>query len=260
MLPYTEHGSGPIALVLMPFLAGSQREWTEVIETLGKSYRCITLDLPGFGEAANITGYTVAEMTDTLHDTLVGLNLDRYVLVGHSMAGKLASILTRRTLDGETALHAPIGLVLVAPSPPGPEPMTDSKREQMLNAFPAESTPEQDQKQAEKYIKDNSSLPIPPEHFNRTVEDVLKMNRNAWVAWLEGGSKEDWSSKVGIVELPTLLVAGDNDSALGPGPQAEHTQTFFPQAHLIPLDTNHLIPLEQPDELAARISNFLKVL
>jgi pimeloyl-ACP methyl ester carboxylesterase len=245
MLPYTEHGNGPITLILLPFLAGSQREWTEVIATLARNHRCIT---------------TVAEMTDSLHATLVSFKLERYVLVGHSMAGKLSAIIARRALDGDTALHPPIGLVLVAPSPPSPEPMSDSKREQMLEAFPAEAAPEQDLKHAEKYISDNSTRDIPLAAFDRTVADVLKMNRNAWVAWLEGGSKEDWSSRVGIVELPTLLVAGDNDSALGPEPQAEYTQPFFPQAHLIALDTNHLIPLEQPDELAARISNFLKVL
>ena len=260
MLPYTEHGSGPVTIILLPFLAGSQREWAEVIETLGKSHRCITIDLPGFGEAAGISGYTVGEMTDTLHDTLVSLKLERYVLVGHSMAGKLSTIITRRTLDGDPALPPPIGLVLVAPSPPGPEPMAESKREQMLSAFPVDATPEEARKQAEKYIRGNSSRDIPAEVFNRTVEDVLKMNRNAWNAWLEGGSKEDWSSQVGIIDLPALLLAGDNDSALGPAAQKEHTQRFFPQSHLIALDTNHLIPLEQPSELAARISNFLKVL
>lgn len=260
MLPHTEHGSGPVALILMPFLAGTQAEWTEVIGTLGKFYRCVTIDLPGFGEAANIPGYTISEMSDALIQTLSGLNLDRYVLVGHSMAGKLSAVVTRRILDGDAPLHPPIGLVLVAPSPPSPEPMTDAKRSQMLKAFPAQSDVDEDQKQAEKYIKDNSSHDIPTDRLNRTIAEVLKMNRAAWTAWLEGGSKEDWSTQVGIIDLPTLIFAGDNDNALGPGPQAKNTQPFFPQAHLIALDTNHLIPLEEPDELAARISNFIKIL
>ena len=262
MLPYTEHGSGPITLILMPFLGGSQREWTEVLEPLGKAARCLTLDLPGFGEAAHIPGYTISEMADTLLETLTSLRLDRYLLVGHGMSGKLAAVVTRRILNGDSPMHPPIGLVLVAPSPPSPEPMTDSKREEMLQAFPlaAANTSEDDVKQAEKYIRDSCTRKLQSHILNRTVQDLLKMNRHAWAAWLQDGSKEDWATRVNMVDLPTLIVAGDNDSALGPAAQAKHTEPHFPKAHLVTFECNHLIPIEEPGELAARISNFLKVL
>ena len=58
--------------------------------------------------------------------------------MGHSMSGKVSMVLARRAQDAgyATVLADPQsaglglrGLVLVAPSPPSPEPMTDEKRQ-----------------------------------------------------------------------------------------------------------------------------------
>ncbi len=246
---------------MMPFLGGSQREWAETATLLGKKYRCITVDLPGFGEAANVPGYSVAEMADALIETVAGLKVERYLLVGHSMAGKVSAVAIRSMMDRQTE-PLPIGLVLVSPSPPGPEPMTDSKRVEMLQYFGGNGDSlqtEDDRENAEKYIKANATNPIHPDVFERAVEDVLKMNPAAWTAWLEGGSKEDWAKRVGVLPLPTLLVCGNSDGALGTAAQEKHTLPHFSGGHLITLDSNHLIPMEQPDELAAVITNFLQV-
>ena len=116
------------ALVLMHFLGGSGREWDEVVALMGPGYRTITIDLPGFGGSAGEPGYGVEQMADAVHEVLA--KLPCYVLVGHSMSGKLALLLARR----EVLLPAKaiLGLVLVAPSPPGPEPMGDDKRSMMM--------------------------------------------------------------------------------------------------------------------------------
>ena len=58
------------------------------------------------------------------------------------------------------------------------------------------------------------------------------MNRAAWVAWLEHGSKEDWAERVGVLELPTVVVAGEKDRSLGPDQQRELTMPHFSQAEL----------------------------
>ena len=49
------------------------------------------------------------------------------------------------------------------------------------------------------YITKNEERDI-PEVLHRAVDEVLKMNRAAWVAWLEHGSKEDWAERVGVLE------------------------------------------------------------
>ena len=73
-------------LVLMHFLGGSGREWDEVVQALGAGYPVLRVDLPGFGDSADETGYDVSAMADFVETRVRGLG--RYVLVGHSMSGQ----------------------------------------------------------------------------------------------------------------------------------------------------------------------------
>jgi pimeloyl-ACP methyl ester carboxylesterase len=263
MLPYRIHpsrssGLDETTLVMMPFLGGGQREWTEVIGLLGGRFRCITIDLPGFGDAANIKGYSVEEMRAAVIDTLATLELNRYALVGHSMAGKVSAVVARSLAEDASRVHPPASLVLVAPSPPGPEPMTESKRDRMRESLGiADPDPREDRKNAEKFIRDNIASELPASIFDRTVDDVVRMNRAAWNAWLDSGSKEDWSARVGVLDIPTLIVAGEEDKALGPKAQQESSAPYFSNLRLEALESSHLIPLEQPAELAALIRQFI---
>ena len=109
-------GTGDPTLVLLSFLGGSHREWTAVLEHLHGNPATLAVDLPGFGDSANIPGYTVAEMAESLLATLAAQpGLTRFVLVGHSMAGKVSAVLARAAADGDPRAHGLAGLVLVAP-------------------------------------------------------------------------------------------------------------------------------------------------
>ena len=261
MLPAARQGKGEPALVMMPFLGGSHREWDFVAEKLRDRYLCVGVDLPGFGDARAVEGYSVEAMAEAVMATVAGLDLGRFVLVGHSMAGKVAAVVARCAAEGETRVAGLEGLVLVAPSPPGPEPMTEKKRTQMLDALgkePGESEKavRRAHEAAEHYIRENSAEDVAEEVFSVAVADVLRMDRAAWRAWLEGGSKEDWGERVGVLTLPVLLVAGDKDGSLGPEVQKTVSMPHWPSGRLASLHSNHLIPMEKPVELARLIGEF----
>ncbi|ADW70702.1 alpha/beta hydrolase [Granulicella tundricola] len=245
---------GDVALVLMHFLGGSTREWDEVVGLLGDGFRTVAVDLPGFGEAAGEPGYSVAEMADAVEELIARLELGRYVLVGHSMSGKVSAVLARRA--AETAHGRLAGLILVAPSPPSPEPMTDDKRAGMLESLGAAK--DGDEARAKVYIGRNEERDIPPAVLARTVDEVLKMNRAAWVAWLESGSREDWGERVGVLDLPALVVAGEKDASLGEDSQRKFTLRHFSRAELKVVEgCSHLVPLERPTELAEMMRAFV---
>ncbi len=250
MLPITElrlQGApdGLPTLVLLHVFGLSRREWMEVGIALAGQFRVITVDTPGFGEANDIPGYSVAEMADSLAATLAQLNLPRFILTGHSMTGKMAAILASRNLPGFEKL------VLLTPSPLSPEPITPQARASMLaQAEPTRSD-------AESYIHANSALPIRPEVFERAVEDRLRANPAAWRSWLEEGSREDWGARIGQIDLPTLVIAAEKDSSLGPEVQRELTLPRFPQGRLEVISgSGHLVPLEAPDRLTALLRDF----
>jgi pimeloyl-ACP methyl ester carboxylesterase len=274
MLSYQTNGSDGQTIVLLPWLGGSARTWTELTSILAARGICsITIDLPGFGDSVDNPNYSVQSMADEVLATLCALDpmllSNGWLLGGHSMGGKVAAVLTQLLLDDPSKLSAPTGLVLVSPSPPGPEPMKDSKRSEMLNSL-GQSTGDaaEDRERAATYVANNlGKLPLETAIHTRTVNDVLRMSRRAFTAWLadtEGhlaGSKEDWSDRVGILSIPTIIVAGTEDAALGPDAQREHTLTHFSHGTLITLEAcGHLGPIERPAELAEQFVSFAQSL
>ncbi len=243
------------ALVLMHFLGGSGREWDEVVEQLDGAYKTVRIDLPGFGGSAGIPGYSIEEMADAVAATIEAAGLQRYVLVGHSMSGTVAMVLARRAQDAADERLA--GLVLVAPSPPGPEPMEESKRSMMVGLLGERH--DDDRARARSYITKNELRDIPPDVEERASREVLRMNRTAWVAWVTKGSKEDWTQYIGMLDVPALVIAGEKDLSLGPKQQAELTLTHLRRGDLIMVkNCSHLVPMEQPDAMTALLRGFMQ--
>ena len=248
---------------MMHFLGGSTREWDEVVALLGPEYRTVRVDLPGFGGSAGETGYSVSEMADAVHAAIVAAGLEEYVLVGHSMSGKVSMVLARRAQDAgyRGKEHCGLrGLVLVAPSPPSPEPMSEEKRSAMLASLggaPAEG----DFAKALKYITRNEERDIRPAVEERAANEVLRMNRTAWVAWVQGGSKEDWAERVGVLTVPALVVAGEKDASLGPKQQREVTLPHLGKGKIaVVKGCSHLVPMERPEAMAGLLRDFVVAL
>ena len=239
-------------LFCLHFLGGSARTWEWTTSRLAGSFRCVTIDLPGFGDAAGIPGYTIADMADHVADAIRAEAPRRWILAGHSMGAKLAAVLARRAEDGEPGLSGLSHLVLLAGSPPGPEPMDESQRQAMMGWFAAD--PDARRAEAQGYIDQNVGATLDVARNAQAVADVLRLERAAWLAWLEHGSREDWSARVGVLRTPALIVAGADDAALGPDAQRERMAPHFAEIRLVTLPgAAHLLPLERPDEVARLI-------
>jgi pimeloyl-ACP methyl ester carboxylesterase len=91
-LNYEVKGEGD-PVVFLHGMAGSLRYWQSVIEQLPSGFRCIALDLLGYGHSPKPdTGYTTAEHVDSIKETLdtAGIN-GPFTLVGFSMGALLAA-------------------------------------------------------------------------------------------------------------------------------------------------------------------------
>jgi pimeloyl-ACP methyl ester carboxylesterase len=218
--------------VLLHYFGGSARSWEPLTAVLGG--HCLAPDLRGFGDAPPGGPMRVADYADDAAPLL----RDGCVLVGHSTGGKVAMALAARRPPGLR------GLVLVAPSPPGPEPMTDGDRAKLRAAW---GDPEAARDVAHA-ISRHGNGPA----FRRIVEDHLRASHQGWLAWLDKGSKEDLRVLAGQVAVPVLVVAGADDKALGPDVQEQETMPLFPGAVLHTISgSRHLIPLDAPERLGA---------
>ncbi len=238
-------------LVFLHALGASAAEWDLVRDSL-PGRPCLALDLPGFGARAAEGHADVAAMADDLADAIRAQRLSACLLVGHSMGGKIATLVAARAAAGEQGLAGVLGVVLVAGSPPAPEPIDERRRAEMIGWVADGAITHAD---AATFVDANTAQPLPAPLRERAIADVMRSNRDAWRDWLERGANEDWRARVGKVSIPALIVAGATDGDLGEAAQRRLNLPHYPDATLqVMADAAHLIPYEQPAALAALIA------
>ncbi len=223
--------------------AGSARTWRPVIDRLADRYRCVAPDLRGFGGSdAPAQGYAVRDYADDVAGLVATMQLEAYVLVGHSMGGKIALALAARQPRGLTAL------VLVAPSPPTPEPMSADARISQVRAHG-------DRAAAHDTVRRITRTPLSTMVVEQLVDDSVRSAPQAWRAWLEHGSQEDISAAMPSITVPTSVVAGGDDPVIPPALLRRELLAHLPGAMMIVVPSvGHLLPLEATAETAAHIA------
>ncbi|QGY32490.1 alpha/beta fold hydrolase [Pantoea cypripedii] len=241
-----QQGCGELALVFLHYYGGSSRTWEEVISQLPGNYRMVAIDQRGWGLSdAPHSGYRIEDLARDAEGVISALQLKRYILVGHSMGGKVAQLIASRRPEGLE------GLVLVAPSPPSPMLLTSEQRDVLRSAY--------DNRESVGFVIDNvlTARPINPVLREQVIDDSLKGAAEARSAWPNVGISEDITSDVGAINVPVVVISGELDCVDTPVtlqrellPRISHASMY-----IIP-DTGHLSPLESPCEIANRISDF----
>ncbi len=139
-LAYLDQGRGEYTLLFIHGLGSYLRAWQKNVTELKKEYRCVALDLPGYGKSrAGNFNFSMTFFARTIDAFIQKLGLQNVVLVGHSMGGQIAMI---ATLDLQTQIKK---LVLIAPA--GFETFTDPEKQWLRQVYtPAlihSATPEQ---------------------------------------------------------------------------------------------------------------------
>lgn len=89
----SDDGDGPV-IILIHGIASSAATFKNVIPQLTEKYRCITIDLLGFGESPAPEGatYTIEEHVAAITATIKSLGLRApFILVGHSLGALLSA-------------------------------------------------------------------------------------------------------------------------------------------------------------------------
>lgn len=242
-----ERGKDGLPLVFLHYWGGSSRTWGHVTGILSESHRTYAIDHRGWGQSeAPASGYGLSDLAEDAQGVIDALNLKDYVLVGHSMGGKVAQLMASRRPEGLA------GLVLVAPSPPQPMRLPAEAREMMAQAYTS--------REAVEATIDNvlTAKPLRPADREQVIEDSLRGAPQAKAAWPRATSLEDISDKVGAIAVPTLVVAGEADRVDSVDLLKAELLSRIPQADLHVLaGAGHLSMLEAPEELASMIGSFV---
>ena len=241
-------------LFMLHALGGSARAWDGVVACLDPSFEAVAIDLPGFGNAHDADDCGVSATADHVVAAVRRRGAARWLLVGHSMGGKIASIVASRALHGEPGLFGLAGVVLLAASPPSPEPMAEDRRREMIG-WAADGP--LDHAAARTFVDANVGAALAPAADAAALADLARASRQGWLGWLERGSREDWSAEVGTLDLPALIVVGGADGDLGEDGQRATNAVVYPRAAIaVEKGAGHLLPLERPREIAAHIAHF----
>ena len=102
---YSVTGKGEPALVFIHCWTCNRSFWENQVAEFSKTYRVVTIDLPGHGESGQgRKTWSVESFGDDVKTVVTKLGLKRVVLVGSSMGGPIALEATRRMPDRVIAI------------------------------------------------------------------------------------------------------------------------------------------------------------
>ncbi len=247
LLNFIEEGAGKITLVFLHYFGGSAQSWSFVVKELKKYFRCIAIDLCGFGNSHSPSKQlSVKDSADDVIGLIKHLQLENYVLIGHSMGGKIALSIAAGKPENLQSL------ILIAPSPPTPEPMSAKARKDLLNTF---GKPEA----IKKLIKKNTVQPLEENIFKDTVADHLKVTSVAWSGWVQQGSLEDISSEMPEINVPVFVISSSFDPNFPTSFLKKELLQYFSYASFHEIaGAGHLLPVEVPSLIVKSIMELLK--
>lgn len=218
---------------------GTHRNWGHQVQDLAGA-NTYALDLPGHGRSVGKGRDTIAGYSDVILRFLDALDIERAILVGHSMGGGIAQW---------TALHAPerlMGIGLVG---------TGAR----LRVLPA--------------ILDGLES-----EFEKTVDLILNYSfgSQAGQSLVEGGRAEfltnqpailrddfvacnrfDVMARLGDINLPATVVVGDRDR-LTPPKYARYLADHLSDSELTVVENaGHMVMLEQPGSVTQALQRFV---
>lgn len=92
-ISYSDVGSGPVIVFLHGWMS-SKNAYNWIIEYLSRGYRCISVDLPGFGKSDLVETATVKKIPSLVHKLIEDLKIKNYYMIGNSLGGTISIIYT----------------------------------------------------------------------------------------------------------------------------------------------------------------------
>ena len=250
-----ERGEGAETIVLLPGLGTSAPalDFAPLIDALGDSHRVIAVEPLGTGLSDQAdTPRTADNIAREVHSALQRLGVDRYVLMGHSIAGIYA--LHYSTLYPEE-LVAFVGIDSSVPGQPGwdepvpPDGLVALRDLGILRLLAATSGDayagmpydEESKEQMRLLTTRNSTAPTMIDEMNHSVANFSAVDGLSFPA-----------------SLPVLLFVANGDTET-PGWLALHEQQASVSVHgsVIPLDGEHYLHHTRSAEISTSTAAFL---
>ncbi|MEM6264786.1 MAG: alpha/beta hydrolase [Bacteroidota bacterium] len=264
-IAYVEEGSSGETLLFIHGLGSYLPAWQENIKTLRTSYRCIAIDLPGYGKSSKgaysgsmeFFSKVVAEFIDSM-------KLGRVTLVGHSMGGQISMVTT-------IAFPQKVQRLILC-DPAGFETFTEGQKQwfrEILSARGVKLTPV-------NAIWENIAYNFydMPKSAHFMAWDRINMRSAKEFDWycyiipkcVQGMVDRPVYNQLSAIKVPVLVIFGENDNLipnrfLNPGRTravAESGASQLPNHQLVMVPkAGHFAMFEQAETVNAAITAFM---
>ncbi len=267
-IAYVEKGAGETTLFVHG-LGGNLSHWMKVVDALSKNYRCIAVDLPGYGWSDKT--YTTDKDLLTFYANVLSSfiekkGLKKVILAGHSMGGQIAMI---------TAINHPekvSKLILVAPA--GLETFTEAEGKTLITYTPASIFEKQEEPAIRYSFKQN--FYEQPKDAEALIQDRIrfktcadfKQYTEAVSSGIKGMLAHPVKGDLSKIKQPVLIIFGGEDAlipnkilhpSLVRDDMMNEALTVMPAAKLVLVPSaGHLVQFEKSEETTNAIKTFLK--
>lgn len=247
---YIDVGEGPVVLLLHGFLRDATI-WNSVIRHLSDRYRCISLDMLGFGESSRLDiEYRVESQIAFIKKFMETLEIENYFVMGHSLGGWIAASLE---LASSSSI---LGLILIAPGG------IDERIEKYQGLKPLFwNSPVID-------ILLTIASPVAEFLYKKSIEDIRIIRRKffdepVFQKWMKRAfrlevSDELLGERIQNISSPTYILAGNLDEVI-PLWHCKYYEDNISGAKLqMIMDTDHSLPLNYSDIVSKLSDEFMR--
>jgi len=247
-LAFSSSGQGEPTLVLIHGAGQDRHMWDRVTPLLEAQHRVVRVDLPGHGESPQVTPFSLKEVTAALDRTLDRQKVKKAVLVGQSY-GAYVALEEAASHPSRASGLVPIDLPTYI--------QADSERIGNLEMLLRDRYPLFVAGVFQQMTKDSSQV-------DSVVAKAEAVPRDVMSAYFRETWKMDLRPRVKKLKQPIMVVLTDETwSAAESWSSARKRlgyETAGPAIGERFYGSGHLVPLDQPDSLAAAILRFTATL
>ena len=246
---HDSEGAGPWVTFIHP-LGGDLSTWDQLAGYFRHSHTVLRYDIRGHGHSApSPLPFTVADLADDLGRLLDQLGAEKTHLVGLSLGGMVAQ---------EFALRQPerVATLVLADTTSGFNAADARARRERGGQARRDGMASMVDATLERWFTEPYRKAHP--EVMEQVGDVLRATSGeAYAAASEALAGFDSSSRLARMRVPTLVVAGEEDSSM-PADAGKRIAAAIPGAQWQPIEGSHLAPIEHPARFAALVETFWK--
>ncbi|MGY3053145.1 sigma-B regulation protein RsbQ [Pedobacter sp. UYEF25] len=228
-------------LVFLHYFGGSDQSWQWIINELEGEFRCVALNFPGFGNCGALKLPSIKGFAAHIINELKSLDINNYVVVGHSMGAKIA---VQMAVDDKLGNIAQ--LILIAPSPPGVEPIEEAEKNRILH--------HPNRLEAKKTIENITRKCLSEVPYKLALDNNITADNTTWRWWILEGMNDSIEDAAKTLKLPIAIINSQDDPVVTPKLVKKSLLNVWPEAKLITTSSlGHLMPLENPGWIADQI-------